>query len=88
MGTSHSKRHNVRAHRQREDEHEQEQNGGQENERSQEHEQDQRRVQDQGEDGEQSSECIDEFSSFIKKTDIYSGIFYDYSVWSFGSISK
>ena len=72
MGNSHSIRPKARSFRKQDeeqqlDEHEQDENGGQENERVQEHEQDPKQTRDQGEDHEPPSECIDEFSSFIKK---------------------
>ena len=67
MGKSRSKRRKARAHRKQEQQHEQDQNGGQGNERVQEHEQDPGRLIDQGEIQGQSSESIDEFSSFIRR---------------------
>ena len=72
MGKRISKRRKTRTNGKQYKEHEQEQeqgrNGSQENELVREHEQDQTQTtRYQGEDHEQLSECIDEFSSFIKR---------------------
>ena len=64
MGKSRSKRHKSQAHPKRKKEQEQEQDRKRRNTREREEDE---RVQDQGEDGEQSPECTDEFSSFIKR---------------------
>ena len=58
---SHSKQHEIRTHQEQEQDNKQEQRWSPEKEQVQEQE------HNQNEDQEKSTECIDEFSSFINK---------------------